>query len=101
MQLLIKTKVTLPQAYVTLVNFGNSVEALSNTFNIFGFPILWIWVNLTKVIPDTRRKHYMRYLRFYHIMLFRVHPVIEQNLPLYLWLLTPIVLAFVGKCKLN
>ena len=40
MQLLIKTKVTLPQAYVTLVNFGNSVEALSNTFNIFGFPIL-------------------------------------------------------------
>jgi hypothetical protein len=39
MQLLIKTKVTLPQAYVTLVNFGNSVEALFDIY-IYNKPCL-------------------------------------------------------------
>jgi len=39
------------------------------TFNLFGFYILWLWVYLEKVIPETRRAHllFFPYLRFIEI----------------------------------
>ena len=61
MYLLIKTKVLLPQAYVTFDDFGYHVKVLwfycSQNFKLFGFPIFQIWAYLMKVVPETRRAH--------------------------------------------
>jgi hypothetical protein len=35
------------------------------TFNLFGFPIFSVWAYPMKIILETRRAHYIRYLRFY------------------------------------
>lgn len=38
---------------------------LPKTFNRFGFKNFRLLENLVKVISETRRAHYIRYLRFY------------------------------------
>ena len=42
---------------------------LLSTFTLFGFPIFWYRAYLMKVIPETRRTHWIWYLRFYLILL--------------------------------
>ena len=39
---------------------------------VFGFPILWLWVYLIKVIPETGRTHSIRSLYVYYLSLFHV-----------------------------
>ena len=39
---------------------------LPNILKLFGFQICWPWMYLMKVIPETRRAHWIWYLRFYY-----------------------------------
>ena len=39
---------------------------LPKILKLFGFPIVWLWVYLMKVITETCRVHYHWYLRFYY-----------------------------------
>jgi hypothetical protein len=47
--IIIKTNVFLLQTLVTFANFGFSSFGIpaTKTFNLFGFPIFWLWV-----LPD-------------------------------------------------
>jgi len=38
----------------------------SQTFKLFGFPVLWLWAYMMKVIPETCRVHLIGYLCFYY-----------------------------------
>jgi hypothetical protein len=51
------------------------VLLLSNTFELFGLPMFRYWAHLMKVIPDTRRAHYIWCLRCYYI-----HDVFVDNI---------------------
>ena len=64
----IKTKANLPDtghhSRFWLSCLGCLDIFFPKTFTFFSFPIYWLWVYLTKVIPNTSRAH-LRYLRFY------------------------------------
>ena len=51
-----------------LVVYGTTLSTLvfylSKNFRLFVFPIIYLWVDLMKVIPDTSRAHWIGYLRF-------------------------------------
>ena len=68
--IIIKTKVLLPQTYLTLADVGGTVQSFRflalKDFKLFGFLIFWFWEYLMKVIPEKRRAHYIWYLRFYY-----------------------------------
>ena len=60
--IIIKTRVIIPQAYVTSADFGYSVKGLwflcsQRHLNNLDFQIFWIWEYLMKIIPETRRAH--------------------------------------------
>jgi hypothetical protein len=64
----IKTKANLPgtghHSRFWLSCLGCLDIFFSKTFIFFSFPIYWLWVYLTKIIPNTSRAH-LSYLRFY------------------------------------
>ena len=52
-----KTKIILPQVYVTLADFGYPIKDLSCFqifFKSFGFPVFRHWAYLVKVFRETR-----------------------------------------------
>jgi hypothetical protein len=52
--IIIKTKVVLPQAYVTLADLAILFRSFGvYAHKLFGFQILWNWAHLMKVIPET------------------------------------------------
>ena len=56
--IIIKSKVVLPQAYVTLADLAILFRSFGvYAHKLFGFQILWNWAHLMKVIPETRRAH--------------------------------------------
>ena len=67
------------------------ILSLPNTFELFCFPIFRFWAYLMKVIPETRRTHWIWYLRF-HILHNRTNTKqiqwsTEAVRSLYLWLI--------------
>jgi len=44
---------------------GPLVYLLPETFNLFSFPIFWLWTYLVKIVSERRRTHQSRYLCFY------------------------------------
>jgi hypothetical protein len=68
-----KTKVLLPQAYLTLAQLGYSVVVprapvftlLPMTFELFSFPVDCLWADMMTVISETRRVYLIRFLCFY------------------------------------
>ena len=69
--IIIKNKVFLPQAKVTIADFGGHVQALWYLFQkllqLFGFPIIDYERHLLEVISETRRAQQVRHQCFYYI----------------------------------
>jgi hypothetical protein len=58
--IMIKTKVLIPQEYVTLPILATLLRIFYCSqilLKLFGFPIIRPWEYLMKVIPETRRAH--------------------------------------------
>ena len=53
---------------------------LPNTRRLLGFPVVWPWANLMKVILEGHRVHYIWYLRFFYYYIFNVFNNIIMSL---------------------
>ena len=62
--IIIKTKVILPQAQVTLAILIRPFGDFIAPKDLFGFQIFWLWSYLV-IIPETSYAHYIWYLNFY------------------------------------
>ena len=64
-----KTKVLLPKAKVTVVDFGYLVSVLwfycSQSFQLFFFPMFRFCAYVMKAMPETRRAYQIWYLLFF------------------------------------
>jgi hypothetical protein len=83
--IIIKTKVLLPQAWVTLAkcvrsSLGPLVYLLRNFLILFGFPDFRLWEYLMKVIPETRHAHWIWYLRVYVVIIWPCPKSLRVNL---------------------
>ena len=48
-----------------LDKYPDKVQLVIAYAKLFGFPIFRLWAYPMKIIPETRRAHYVWYLRFY------------------------------------
>ena len=60
------------QIHISSIRFvincaNNVIKSTTWLSNITYTRIFWLWAYLKKVIPETRRARYIRYLRVYHI----------------------------------